>query len=66
MLLFRLPWGSPALAPLDLDAWLPESGKASVARLLWKARKGLSNEQVLLLERLLGRRLSKGGVDEAA
>ena len=66
MLMFRLPGGSTALAHLDLDAWLPESGKASVARLLWEARKGLSNEQVLLLERLLGRRLSKGGVDEAA
>lgn len=65
MLMFRLP-GASALAHLDLDAWLPEGGKASVARLLWKARKGLSNEQVILLERLLGRRLSKGGVDEAA
>ena len=64
--MFRLPGGASALAHLDLDAWLPEGGKASVARLLWKARRGLSNEQVILLERLLGRRLSKGGVDEAA
>jgi len=65
MLMFRLPGGASALAHLDLDAWLPEGGKESAAGLLRKVRKGLSDEDVILLERLLGRRLTKEGADEA-
>jgi len=66
MLMSRLPQGRRNLAHLNLDAWLSEDGKDQVIHLLMKARYRFSDEQVAILERLLGRRLGTGGVDEAA
>ncbi|QJX01501.1 hypothetical protein HML84_00995 [Alcanivorax sp. IO_7] len=66
MLISRLPEGWHGVAHLELDAWLPEPGKQSVVNLLLKARNRLDNENVEVLERLLGRRLNQGGAEEAA
>lgn len=66
MLMFRLPQGWRNLAHLDLDALLSERGKQSVIRLLMKARDRLSDEEVDILEHLLGRELSERGINEAA
>ncbi|MFT6599972.1 MAG: hypothetical protein ACJATD_000820 [Alloalcanivorax sp.] len=66
MVMLRLPQGWLNLAHLNLDDWLSEDGKERVINLLMKVRDRFSDEEVAILERLLGRKLSTGGVDEAA
>ena len=66
MLLSRLLQRRRSLAHLNLDSWLSEREKTVLIRLLAKAFDRFGDEDIDILEHLLGRKLNSGGVGEAA